>query len=173
MARYIDISLTKRGVTCVAELLDDQAPRTCEAVWTALPLGENAYHAKYARNEIYTLMDAFAPEEPGLENPTITPIPGDIMYFTFAPWQLTPKSHGYTSSGTETPPAGPLAPRIDLALFYERNNLLLNPDFGFVPGTVFATVVKGLDEIASAAQDLWSRGTEGESLRFERHDGGL
>ncbi|KAA0022495.1 DUF3830 family protein [Antrihabitans cavernicola] len=163
MTRYIDISLTKRGVTCVAELLDDLAPRTCDAVWNALPLGENAYHAKYARNEIYTLIDAFAAQEPGPENPTITPIPGDIMYFTFAPWQLTAKSHGYGASGG----------KIDLALFYERNNLLLNPDFGFVRGNVFATIVRGLDDIAAASQDLWLRGVEGESLRFERRDGGL
>jgi hypothetical protein len=164
MTRYIDISLTKRGVTCVAELHDDLAPRTCAAVWDALPQEAGVFHAKYARNEIYTLVDAFADQEPGPENPTITPIPGDVMYFTFAPWQLTPKSHGY---------GGAALPKIDLALFYERNNLLLNPDFGFVPGNVFATIVRGLDEIAAAAQDLWLRGAEGETLRFERREGGL
>ncbi|MFH5212231.1 DUF3830 family protein [Antrihabitans sp. NCIMB 15449] len=173
MSRYIDITLEKRGVTCVAKLLDDLAPRTCDAVWNALPLGEGAYHAKYARNEIYTLIDAFAPAEPGPENPTITPIPGDVMYFTFAPWQLSAKSHGYEATAPVTSPVAPLHPKIDLALFYERNNLLLNPDFGFVPGNVFATIVSGLDEIAAASQDLWLRGVEGETLRFERREGGL
>ncbi|MBO0828270.1 MAG: DUF3830 family protein, partial [Streptosporangiales bacterium] len=38
MARFIEISLDKRGVKCVARLLDDRAPRTAEAVWNALPL---------------------------------------------------------------------------------------------------------------------------------------
>ncbi|TXG91682.1 DUF3830 family protein [Rhodococcus rhodnii] len=167
MARYIDITLTRRGVTCVAKLLDAEAPRTCDAVWNSLPLGVNAFHAKYARNEIYTLVDAFADEEPGLENPTITPIPGDVMYFEFAPWQLTPSTHGY--GDVDTPAQG----KIDLAVFYGRNNLLLNADFGFVPGTVFATIVRGLDEIAEASNDLWLRGVEGEVLRFDRHDGEL
>ena len=51
MTRYIDISLDKRGVTCVARLLDDLAPRTCDAVWNALPLGSDVYHAKYARKK--------------------------------------------------------------------------------------------------------------------------
>ena len=51
MARYIDHTLQKRGITCVARLLDEQAPRTCAAVWDALPLGADVYHAKYARNE--------------------------------------------------------------------------------------------------------------------------
>ncbi|MDF0529213.1 DUF3830 family protein [Tsukamurella sp. 8F] len=163
MARYIDITLARRGVTCTARLLDDLAPKTCDAVWDALPLGDEVYHAKYARNEIYTLVQAFARAEPGLENPTITPIPGDVMYFAFEPWQLTPATHGYAAQGGQ----------IDLALFYGRNNLLLNPDFGFVPGTVFATIERGLDDLAGAANDLWRTGAEGERLRFERRDGGL
>lgn len=182
MTRYIDITLTKRGVACTAQLLDDIAPLTCDAVWDALPLENGVYHAKYARNEIYTLVDSFAEVEPTLENPTITPIPGDIMYFTFAPWQLTPKSHGYSTAAGKPDSAAASsghsagsAPgtKVDLALFYERNNLLLNPDFGFVPGSVFATIVRGLDAIAEASQDLWRHGADGETLRFERRAGGL
>ena len=169
MARYIDISLDKRGVTATARLLDDLAPRTCEAVWRALPLGSDVYHAKYARNEIYTLVQAFAEPEPGRENPTITPIPGDVVYFSFEQWQLATSSHGYTAA--EQPHRA--AHIVDLALFYERNNLLLNPDYGFVPGNVFASIVEGLADIAAAAQDLWRRGAEGESLHFARHEGGL
>jgi len=167
MARYIDISLDKRGVFAVARLLDDLAPRTCNAVWDALPLGSDVYHAKYARNEIYTVVEAFAGTEPGPENTTITPIPGDVVYFTFEPWQLATPSHGY--SAEEQPYRADML--VDLALFYERNNLLLNPDFGFVPGNVFATIVDGLPEIAAASQDLWKRGVEGETLNFRRHEG--
>lgn len=164
MARLIEITLEKRGATCVAELLDDLAPRTCEAVWNALPQSGDAYHAKYARNEIYTLVPAFADVEPGRENPTITPIPGDVCYFTFEAWQLMTASHGYTGEDESYE----LEQIIDLALFYERNNLLLNPDYGFVPGNVFATITEGLDEIAAASQDLWKRGVEGERLSFRR-----
>lgn len=164
MTRSIEIALEKRRVRCVARLLDDLAPRTCRAVWDALPQGGDVYHAKYARNEIYTLVPAFADAEPGPENPTITPIAGDVCYFTFEPWQLTPSSHGYDEEEVSAQDAQ----MIDLALFYGRNNLLLNPDFGFVPGNVFATIVEGLDEIAAASQDLWRRGAEGERLTFRR-----
>lgn len=59
--RYIDVSLSKRGVHCTAKLLDDRAPITCEAVWNALPLGGDVFHAKYARNEIYTLLPHVRP----------------------------------------------------------------------------------------------------------------
>ena len=58
MSRYIEITLKKRGISCVARLLDEKAPRTCEAVWNALPQEGEVYHAKYASNEIYALVPA-------------------------------------------------------------------------------------------------------------------
>ena len=166
MARHIEIVLEKRGVACVARMLDHLAPRTCAAVWDALPRGGDVYHAKYARNEVYALVPAFADPEPGTENPTITPIPGDVAYFSFAPWQLATSSHGYADD--ETPYR---ASRIvDLAFFYERNNLLLNPDYGFVPANIFATIEDGLDEMAAACQDLWMTGVVGERLTYRRYE---
>jgi len=162
MSRYITISLDKRGVTATARLLDDLAPLTCAAVWDALPLTGDAYHAKYARNEIYTLLSTFAESEPTRENPTVTPIPGDVAYFSFDKWQLATSSHGYSKN--EKP--HDLTQIVDLALFYERNNLLLNPDYGFVPANIFATITDGLDRMAEASQDLWMTGVLGETLSF-------
>ncbi len=164
--RFIEIRLEKRDVSCVAKMLDDLAPRTCEAVWNALPLGGDAYHAKYARNEIYGLLPAFAERDPGRENTTITPIPGDVVYFSFEPWQLVTGSHGYDESDN----LRDLDSIVDLALFYERNNLLLNPDYGWVPANVFASITDGLDDIAAASQDMWKKGVEGERITFSRKE---
>jgi hypothetical protein len=166
--RFIEVSLDKRGVSCTAKLLDDKAPVTCAAVWDALPLGGDVYHAKYARNEVYALFPGFAEREPPLENPTVTPIPGDLCYFTFSEMSLGTSSHGYTkTSGSREP-----SPVVDLALFYERNNLLLNGDAGWVPGIVWGTVVDGLDRMAEACQDLWRAGALGETLSFRRVEQG-
>jgi uncharacterized protein DUF3830 len=164
MSRRIEIRLERRGASCVARLLDDLAPRTCAAVWEALPQGGDAFHGKYARNEVYTLVESFADPEPGLENSTITPIPGDVCAWWFSAEELRSASHGYS---TERQPR-PGARVVDLAFFYERNNLLLNPDIGWVPGTVFATIESGLEEMAAASQDLWLHGVAGERLRFDR-----
>lgn len=161
MARHLTISLDKRGVSCTALLLDDEAPATCEAVWAALPQSAQVYHGKYARNEIYTLVPAFAATEPGLENSTVTPIPGDVCYFNFTGGQLQNPAYGYAAPGE-------LGKIVDLALFYGRNNLLINGDVGWVPGTVFATVVEGLDAMAAACNDLWMHGATGETLTFAR-----
>ena len=161
--RRILITLTKRNVSCVATLLYDVAPRTCEVVWESLPLESQVHHAKYARNEIYTLVPSFA-ESPDFENTTITPIPGDVVYFEFPKAQIATISHGYADDQS----AHVSEKTVDLALFYERNNLLLNPDIGFVPGNVFARIEEGLAEMASAAQDLWRAGSIDETLRFSR-----
>lgn len=163
MSRSIEITLTRRQVRCRAVLLDDLAPRTCTALWDALPLEGPAYHAKYARNEVYALVPAFG-EDPGVENPTITPIPGDLVFFSFHAWQLTASSHGY---GPESPSKSGQR-TVDLALFYARNNLLLNPDFGFVPGNVFGAIDEGLPDFAEAAQDVWRGGAKDETIRFAR-----
>jgi hypothetical protein len=164
MTRYIQIILEKRHVQCVARLLYDEAPKTCEAVWQALPQAGSVYHAKYASNEIFTLVPAFR-GEPGNENRTITPIPGDIMYFNLAP-------------GTRLPPEAlslcrPGQGVADLAVFYDRNNLLLSPSDGFTPGNVFGTIVRGLDEMKNAGHSVWREGPLGERLLFQRLEGAL
>ncbi len=161
MARHLTISLDKRGISCTARLLEAEAPATCAAVWDALPQSAQVYHGKYARNEIYTLVPGFAESEPGLENSTVTPIPGDVCYFNFTGGQLLNPAYGYEAQGE-------LGSVVDLALFYGRNNLLINGDVGWVPGTVFATVIDGLDAMADACNDLWMRGFDGETLTFAR-----
>lgn len=161
MSKFMDIRLEKRKARCVARLLEDEAPETCKVVWANLPQTGDAFHATYARNEVYTMVPSFADDEPPLEFATITPIPGDVCYYPF-PTSLFSRSfreqRGLTDLDSVT----------DLALFYGRNNLLLSPDLGFVACTVFATVEEGLDEIAAACADVWSAGAVGERLCFSR-----
>ncbi|MFC9928691.1 DUF3830 family protein [Streptomyces sp. NPDC127190] len=160
--RFVTVSLERRNVHCTARLLTDRAPLTCAAVWDALPRSGEVYHAKYARNEIYALFPPLAATEPPLENPTVTPIPGDLCYFSFTGTELATRAYGYDRE------PGPGTTVVDLALFYERNNLLLNGDVGWVPGTVWGEVVEGLAEMADACNDLWRTGAAGERLAFRR-----
>src|ERR1700743_2600042 len=148
MARLIRITLAKRGVSCLAEMLEKEAPRTCEAVWSALPQAGDAQHAKYARNEVYAMVPRFSETEVGMENPTVTPIPGDVVYFSFPGGMLDRKFK--EEKGIDGLPGV-----VDLAVFYGRNTLLLNGDVGWVPGNVYATIVDGLDRMAEACNDVW------------------
>lgn len=159
MSKFLRISLERRGVSCTAELLEKEAPRSCAAVWDALPLGGEAQHAKYARNEVYTMVPRFA--QVGRENPTVTPIPGDVVLFDFGGGML---DTAFKADQGIDPEAG----AIDLAIFYGRNNLLINGDVGWVPGNVYATIVEGLDVMAEACHDVWRSGSVGERLVYER-----
>ena len=156
----MEIILEKRNVRCVARLLDDEAPRTCEAVWKALPLEGQVYHAKYASNEIYTLVSTFADEKPGRENRTLVPTGGDILYFYLPPGTKVP----HESRSLDVDAQG----IIDLAVFYDRNNLLLSPSEGPTPGNHFAVIVKNQEEMRQAGHDVWREGFAGERLVYRR-----
>jgi hypothetical protein len=162
MSKLVRIGLARRGVSCVAELLEKDAPRTSAAVWEALgrgPLAGDAQHAKYARNEVYTMVPRFA--SIGRENTTVTPIPGDVVLFDFAGGML---DAGFKDDQGIDQEAG----AIDLAIFYGRNNLLINGDVGWVPGNVYATITEGLAGMAEACHDVWRSGRVGERLVYER-----
>ena len=160
MPKYIELKLEKRNVSCIAELLEDDAPLTCKAVWDALPLSGHAYHAKYASNEVYILVPPFSPEEPGRENATVMPIPRDICYFYVPKGYKIPldlKKKGYNNG------------LIDIAVFYGRDNYLHGPD-GHFPGNVFATIVENFHEFAAACHDVWYSGQTGETMTITKKE---
>ena len=159
MPKEIEIHLEKRGVSCRAELLEDLAPRTCDAIWRSLPQGGDAFHAKYASNEVYTLVPPFAAEEPGLENPTMTPIAGDLLYFYFPPGLVALPEVKETADKKGV---------VDLAIFYARDNFLFSPTMGPTPGTRFGAITENLEEMVAACVDVWRNGFAGERLLFSR-----
>jgi hypothetical protein len=144
----------------VSLLLDQEAPKTCEAIWQALPLEGEVFHAIHVGTEFYTLVPPFAEKEPGLENTTIVPKAGDLMYF-----HLPPGAHVPEEAAELGVAGGGIA---DLAVFYDRNNFPLNPTIRFIVGNVFATVVKNLDSITKAGRSIWREGAVGERLLFSR-----
>ena len=155
MARQIEIAFTKRKVSGVATLLDEEAPRTCDALWNALPVEGDAYHARWAGREVYTLIPPLD-VDPGKENATILPIAGDLLYFEVP------------AASIDIPPERRTGqPFIDLALFYGRNNFLLGPE-GYMPGNLFATVTENLEGLAAACESIWREGFVGERMIFRR-----
>jgi hypothetical protein len=157
MARQIELALKLKGVHAIATFLEDEAPRTCNAVWDALPIEGDTYHAKWAGRELYTLVPPFA-VRPGEENATITPIPGDVLYF-----DVPPDTIDLPVALRRQFPKG----LVDLAVFYGRNNLLLGPA-GFMPGNLFATIAEGLDAYARACNELFREGMINERFMIRR-----
>lgn len=170
MPRKIDISLVQRKVCVIAELLENVAPQTCDAVWRALPLEGPAFHAKRAHNEVYTLVAPFAPRGLHQENGTIFPAMRDVAYFYFPPERVGNYIAGnkrYMSQQLQA--IGLEQGIVDLAIFYGRNNFLFN-FLGPSPCYVFATMTEGFERMAEACEDVWYAGAKGETLRFRRYE---
>lgn len=88
--RHIRLSFVETGESVVAELLDDEAPATCELVWNMLPLQHDLYHGRWSGSEVFVLLDE-APEVVH-EQRCHLPLPGEILY-----WR--DESTAVTSSG--------------------------------------------------------------------------
>jgi hypothetical protein len=125
----------------------------------ALPIEGETYHAKWAGRELYTLVPPF-PVGPGEENATVTPIPGDVVYF-----DVSPDTIDLPLAQRQQYPKG----LVDLAVFYGRNNLLLGPA-GFMPGNLFAVITEGLVDYAKACNELFREGMMNERFIIRRLD---
>lgn len=168
MTKKLKLTLTKRQVSATAELLETAAPNICKLVWDALPIENPVFHVKRSNNEVFALYKPFSDTQPELEHATIFPIPGDLAYFHLPPYKVTnyvTALKKYLPDGlTETAQETGLA---DIGLFYGRNSFLFGP-LGPGPGSVFARIIEGLDEMAAACNDIWYAGAVEEKLRIER-----
>jgi hypothetical protein len=77
--RRIRLTLVPHGASVVADLLDDEAPRTANHVWDRLPIEAPAYHGQYSGAEIFVLVPD--PVDLPAENRAGIPVPGELFYF--------------------------------------------------------------------------------------------
>ncbi|MBM3263347.1 MAG: DUF3830 family protein [candidate division Zixibacteria bacterium] len=83
MNRRIRFTFVDENVSVEAELLEEEAPRTCQGVWDRLPLEAEGTHAIYSGSEIAFFISKDIVIEP--ENQTSRVIPGDIGYYYLPP----------------------------------------------------------------------------------------
>lgn len=94
MAKKIRLQNIDSGVTAVATLLEVQAPRTCEALWSALakPLEAKMLHGIWTGRTLEIGVPArnqtFDPASIPRENATLNPIPGELLWKYFLPGEI-------------------------------------------------------------------------------------
>ena len=163
---FIRLGLRKRGASVRLRLRWDRSPETCATMVKMLPVESQAYHAKYANNEIYNLVSLPSPAPPQ-EWACIYPGPGDLLFAPVSARLTGGLSGGNTLSGQEfvVDENGML---LDFAFFYERGNTLISP-VGIIDATLFATGTsfEELEEFAEACRDLWFSGAVGETMFIE------
>jgi hypothetical protein len=77
--RQIRLTYVTTGESVVAEMLDDEAPGVCQAVWDLLPIEKKVLNGQYSGAEVFALLDK--PQPVPRENLTQLPLPGEILYF--------------------------------------------------------------------------------------------
>jgi Protein of unknown function (DUF3830) len=87
MGKAFQVEVLETGVRAIVELLEDDAPRTCAALWRILQQGYsvNAIHARWSGPEVVALVPPEAragvnPLEIGVENATTYPVRGDVCW---------------------------------------------------------------------------------------------
>jgi len=136
----IELHFVDEDVAAYATLLEDKAPATCRMVWEALsePFQGLCVHAMFTGREVsFPLgpdrIPASALHLPP-ENQTMFPIPGDLIWNGYHPYQWQ---------------GNPL-PVYDFGIFYGRDSRILLPT-GWRPSTHFGCIDDNLEAFAQVA----------------------
>jgi hypothetical protein len=141
MPRRIKLTFTNENVSAIAELLEDQAPKTCAAVLAALPQSGEAHHATYSGSETVLILDRDLGV--GMENATIRVIPGDVAYTRFEGGII----YGFPETFSE------------IAVFYDRDAVPSMPN-GPVPMNIFGRITDGFEEFAATCRQMRRTGVK-------------
>lgn len=141
MPKRIKLTFTNDNISAVAELLEDQAPKTCAAVIAALPQSGEAHHATYSGSETVLILDRDLGV--GMENATIRVIPGDVAYTRFEGGII----YGFPETFSE------------IAVFYDRDAVPSMPN-GPVPMNIFGRITEGMEEFAAACRKMRRTGVQ-------------
>jgi hypothetical protein len=78
----------ERGGEVFARLLEEKAPKTCNGIWSQLPIESEITHTRWSGREIYTSV----PESPSFarENQTIHTSVGEVCYWRDWTWEESP-----------------------------------------------------------------------------------
>jgi hypothetical protein len=153
--RRIRLTFVATGESVAAEMLDDEAPATCQLVWDQLPMEYGSLHGQYSGAEVFILLDT--PKPAPAENRTQLPLPGEILY-----WSETGSS--VTGSGKAV---------AEICLIYGRAVVLRGPEGVPSHGNLFARIPGDWKydwrEFAEACRRVRTKGPQ--RLRIERVEG--
>ncbi|MFH0848422.1 MAG: DUF3830 family protein [archaeon] len=149
MSKKIEISLGK--ARAVAELLEDQAPKTCEMILNLLPVDGPAHHSSESGRVAFVELPRGTKIEH--ENQTIYEIPGDVFVYN------RPVIH--------IEPQWPLHERARpvIGWVYEKDTQIQGYPGGPAAVNLFATVIEGLDALGDEAPRMRREGFENMRVR--------
>jgi len=145
--RRLRLVFPSERVTSLADLLEKEAPRTCRAIWEALPFEGELIHAMWSGPETYLPIDPSLRIAP--EHQTTRPLPGEIGFYAI--------DGGVLIDWPED--------MAEIAFFYGRGAQPSMPH-GPVAMNVFARIVENLEGFQNVCARIHREGVK--SLRVER-----
>jgi hypothetical protein len=154
----LHVELPEMAVQAEITLLADAAPRVCRAIYDALaePLATHTSHACYDGHEVFCFLPPFS-EPPPIENQTMRPQPGEVMFFYAAPNQFACMAEDRLSGGSgAVHELAFMYGDVDLRHFWEEG----------VHGSLVGRITSPLDPFAAACRRTLDEGAT--PLRIRR-----
>ena len=130
-------------ISAIADLLDEDCPDTCEAIWRLLPLRVKAIHDIWSGHLVLAHLDnkfVLTPENVL----TYLPVPGDIFYYYRPAHYFRGSPYGRSESA-------------EIGIVYDRDTRPQGPR-GPEAVNLFANISAGLEGFAEACEDMIYRG---------------
>jgi hypothetical protein len=148
MGTRLVFTFVDEDVSAIAELHENQAPKTCAAVIAAMPQLAESHHATYSGSECAFILDRDL--KIGQENATTKVIPGDLGYARFDGGKMW----GFPDDFSE------------LCWFYDRDTTPSMPD-GPVAPNLIGTFVEGFAEFAAVCRRMKREGVKRLEIKVE------
>jgi hypothetical protein len=134
-----EIALKIGELSFKAELLEAEAPKTCSALLSRMPIDGRVIHARWSGESVWFPMDSIGIDVPP-ENQTSHPSRGDLLYY-----------------------AGGISEK-ELLITY--GSAIFSSKVGQLQGNHFASIVTGLDKLAEMGKKTLWEGAQ--PIRIER-----
>ena len=136
------VELPDKSVRAEAILYNHAAPTVCQAIWDSLgePLDTHTSHACFDGHEVFCFLPPF-PQRPPIENRTMRPQVGELMFFYAAPNEFACMAESRLTGGsTAIHELAFMYGDVDLRHFWEDG----------LHGSLVGRIQTGLDEFAAA-----------------------
>lgn len=145
LAKRFQVEILETKTIAIVQMLEKEAPRTCEAMWEILNVGYTVplTHARWAGPEVVAFIPPEArgnvdPEKIGIEHATMYPARGDVTWMYFRPGMYQMMMEGAW----------------DLAFIYDTDCRFYIPA-GMVTMNVWGRIVEGLDEFCEEVKPYY------------------
>ncbi|HKM39635.1 MAG TPA: DUF3830 family protein [bacterium] len=131
--KTIKIEFVEDGAQVLVELLEHQAPNTCNEIWNKLPLEGELIHDIWSGPQLFLPLEFEMWESVYPENLTVFVHPGDVFFYARGPKELHGKPYGLDSMA-------------EIGIVYDRNSGPKGPA-GPKSINIFGKVIAGASDL--------------------------